>query len=143
MLANAFRYSERRSMAGIRWYSTELDLSTRERGAIELPGALAVVDQYVDDVKPRYTGGEQALAETMFGFCRSDADFIEICVHASDQITLRAELPPGKGLVARLRGATRTERTLDSTDSLKRCVTAYFSMSGEEFGAYLAAGPLR
>ena len=125
----------------MRWYSTARDLSTRERGPIELPAALEVVDGYFDRLKARYPSGEEAVAETTFGFCRSDADFIEICVNAPNAITLRVELPPGKGLLARLRGAMHTELTLDSSESLKRCVAAYFTLGGDEFSAYLAAGP--
>jgi hypothetical protein len=126
-------------MAGIRWYSTAPDLSTQERGTIGLPAALALVDDYLAKLKPGYATGEEALANTMFGFCRSDADFIEVCLHTPTEISLRVELPPAQGLIGKLRGARRAQRTLNSAASLKRCVSAYFTMSGDEFEKYLAS----
>ena len=78
----------------------------------------------------------------MFGFSRARSDFIEICLHSAKEISLTVELPasPTGGLLSRLRGPFRLERTLDSQDSLKRQVSAYFTMAPEHFKAHVQSG---
>jgi len=129
-------------MTTVSWYAMTPDLKTVERGPLDLAAAMAVIDDYVARVKPRYEMAETALAETMFGFSRGPNDFIEICLHAPTQISCTVELPrsPTGGLFARLRGPFRRERTFDSQESLRRYVTAYFAMAPEQFRAHVQAG---
>ena len=127
-------------MAAVSWYTTALDLSIRERGTIELPAALRIVDEYFDRLKPSYASGEEALSETTFGFSRAEDDFIEICLHGPTQISLNAELPASGGFIARLRGPSRKQLSLNSREALKRHVSGYFTLSPEAFRAQLAAG---
>jgi hypothetical protein len=126
-------------MAAIRWYSTAPDLATRERDVVELPAALKVVDAYFDRLKPGYSTGEEALSETTFGFSRNASDFVEICLHAPGEISLSVEFPPSKGFLGKLRGASRKELSVKSREALKRYVSAYFTMSQDEFKAHIAS----
>lgn len=122
-------------MAAITWYTMTPELNVQERGPIDLVAALAAVDQYVARLKATYDSGEEAIAQTMFGFSRAPNDFIEICLHGPRQISVTVELPPPPtgGLFAKLRGPFRRERTFDSADALKRHVAAYFTLTPEEF----------
>ena len=128
-------------MATITWYAMTGGLKAQERGPIDLPAALAVIDQYFTRLRPTYDNGEAALAETMFGFSRARNDFVEICLHTPEKISFTIELPPSPtgGLFAKLRGSFRHERILDSRDVLKRHVTAYFTLAPEQFKAHVQA----
>ena len=128
-------------MAAITWYAIGSDLRPSERGPVGLEAALKVIDDYFARLKPQYETGEAALAETMFGFSRSSNDFIEICLHTPREISFRVEMPssPMGGLLAKLRGSFRREWTLDSVDSLRRHVTAYFTLTPEQFKAQVEA----
>lgn len=128
-------------MASITWYATTQDLTADERGPIELAGALRVVDEYFARLRPFYESGEEALAETKFGFTRDTDDYIDICLHSPTDIAMSVELPvPGDGLI---RGAAESwfsfDQMLDSRDSVKRHVTAYFTLTPEEFKTHLQA----
>src|SRR6267378_6395844 len=68
-------------MTTVSWYAMTPDLKTAERGPLDLAAAMAVIDDYLARLKPRYESGEAALAETMFGFSRGPNDVIEICLH--------------------------------------------------------------
>lgn len=123
------------------WYAMSPELEVQERGPLALPEALAVIDGYFARLKPRYGSGEEALAETTFGFARSAHDFVEIGLHGREEISVAVELPraPGGGLLARLGGSFRHERKLASRDALERLVRAYFTLDPEGFRAHLQA----
>jgi hypothetical protein len=126
-------------MASITWYSITQDLTIDERGPLELSEALRVVDGYSSRLRPHYDSGEVALAETMFGFSRASDDFIEICLHTLREISLDVELPPSPadGAFAGLDGSFQGTLALDSLDSLRRHVTAYFTLTPDEFRTHL------
>ena len=128
-------------MPAITWYAKSSDLRPRYRGPVGLEAALNVIDDYFARLKLPYEAAETALAETMFGFSRASNDFIEICLHAPGEISLTVELPssPIGGLLAKIRGSFRRERTLDSLDSLRRHVTAYFTLTPQQFKAHVKA----
>lgn len=128
-------------MATITWYTMTPELNVQERGPIDLAAALEAIDRYVARLKPAYDSGEEAIAQTMFGFSRAPNDFIEICLHGPRQISVTVELPPppSGGLFAKLRGSFRRERTLASADALKRDVAAYFSLTPEQFKVHCMA----
>jgi hypothetical protein len=129
-------------MTTVSWYAMTPALRTAERGPLDLAAAVGVIDDYLARLKPRYGTAETALAETMFGFCRGRHDFIEICLHTPIQISFTVELPrsPAGGLFAKLRGPFRREWTLDSQELLRRYVTAYFTMTPEQFRAHVQVG---
>lgn len=129
-------------MTAITWYAMSTELNVIERGELDLAAALAIVDDYLARLKPKYDSGEEAIAGTMFGFSRASNDFIEICVHTPQEISLSIELPrsPNSGLFAMFRGPFRRERSLPSRDVLRRHVTAYFTMDPEQLKAHVEAG---
>ena len=129
-------------MTTVSWYAITPGLKTAQRGPLDLAAAMGVIDNYLARLKPRYETGETALAETMFGFSRGSNDSIEICLHTPMQISFTVELPrsPAGGLFAKLRAPFRRERTLNSRESLRRYVTAYFTMAPEQFKAHVQAG---
>jgi len=122
----------------IRWYTIGPDLEIRERGPLELPHALDVVDKHFSILKAHYSSGEQAIAATTFGFARSEDDFIEICVHSADNVSFTTELPASGGWLNRLRGTFRRELKLASRDALRALVTSYFTITQDEFRSRLA-----
>ena len=125
-------------MNAIRWYSVGPELDIREHGPLDLPQALKVVDDHFSALKTHYSSGEHAIAATTFGFTRSDDDFIEICVHAPDSVSVRTELPASRGWLDRLRGTFRRELKLGSRDALHTLVTSYFTMAQDQFRSHLA-----
>lgn len=128
-------------MTAITWYAMNTELNTVERGQLDLPAALLVIDDYIARLKPKYDSGEEAMAQTMFGFSRTSNDFIEICVHTPTEISFKTVLPrsPTGGFLAKLRGSFEREQTLRSRDALRRHVTAYFTMAPEQFKAHVQA----
>jgi hypothetical protein len=128
-------------MAHVAWYAISSDLKRNDRGPVDLNAALTVIDDYFARLQPKYESAEVALAETMFGFSRDSSDFIEVCLHTPTEISFTVELPrsPTRGLLARLRGPFRLERTLASRDTLRQDVTAYFTLTPEQFRAHLAS----
>lgn len=119
----------------IDWYAVTPDLGLSERGPVDLAAALGVVDGYFARLKPRYESGEEALAETMFGFQRATDDMLEICLHRHDHISVHVELPEarGGGLFARFRRGFQHDRELRSRDEVHALVTAYFDLTPEKF----------
>ena len=123
----------------ITWYAVTRDLKPDPRGPLDLAQALRVVDDYASRLRPQYDTGEEALAETMFGFRRDSWDFIEICFHTLRQISVSVSSPPWPldDRSAMLDGVFTWEQTLKSLDVLKGHVTAYFSMEPDAFKRYL------
>ncbi len=68
------------------WYSLDRELKTHEHHAVGVEEALRILLRYVREVRPSYETGEDALASTMFGFSRSDNEFVKFCIHAPDQL---------------------------------------------------------
>jgi hypothetical protein len=56
-------------------------------------------------------------------------------------VNVELPLPPADGLLANRDAWFHWDRTLDSLDSLRRLVTAYFTLSPEAFKSHLQARP--
>jgi hypothetical protein len=108
-------------MTAFTWYAISTELNVIERGELDLCAALAIVDDYLARLKPKYDSGEEAHAQTTFGFSRASNDFIEICVISPQEILFRIELPrsPNAGLLALFRGSFERKRTLPSSEVLR------------------------
>ena len=127
--------------SGIAWYSTNRDLSTEDRGAVDVEAAMDIVRRYFGNLKTHYDSGEEALAATMFGFSRSESDYIELCIHTTTHVALRVEPPPRSsgGVFRRLLRAKAGDIKLGSQGETEQCVREYFQETPESFRLRLAA----
>jgi hypothetical protein len=86
----------------VSWYGMDKRLKPVDHPPVPLDQALEIARRYYANANKFYTTGEEAIAETMFGFTRN-ADktvFIEICMNGIDAISFRHEAPradDGKG----------------------------------------------
>lgn len=123
------------------WYSTNRDLSAEDRGVVDVEAAIGIVRRYFDDLRSHYGSGEEALAATMFGFSRSESDFIELCIHTPTHVALRVEPPPSSsaGLFKRLFRAKTGEIKLSSRAETEQRVREYFQETPANFRLRLTA----
>ncbi len=118
----------------IRWYSTNRDLATEEHGPIGLDEALKIVDRYLTRGRDTFESAEKAIAATMFGFSRSESDFIEICVNGPTEISCKFEAadPNASWFRKLFKGAFQHEEELHSREELVRKVKEFFSTPLDE-----------
>ncbi len=124
----------------IRWYSTDVNLKTIDHEVVDCGKALEIADRYLADLRPRYESGEEALAATMFGFARDDASYMQICIHAPDQIDVEYDFAPiVTSFLRRLarRSSQHSER-LTSRDALRSRIELFFAQSSEGMRRELA-----
>lgn len=117
-------------------YGLSPELQTIEHGPVGLVAAIDVARAVYGRQRASYESGEQALADTMFGFSRGEHDFIELCVNGPDDISVTVELPVrakwgifGKGF--------RDERTVRSLAEVEGWLDRYFKLSHEDIRAAL------
>jgi hypothetical protein len=122
-------------------YGLDEDLETVEHGPVDLAAALEVTRAVYGRQRSFYESGEEALADTMFGFSRAEGDFIEVCVNGLDNISVTVELPRLVGPV-RLETGFRDERTVGSLAEAEAWLERYFTLSHEELRAALRAASL-
>src|SRR5262245_21146714 len=108
-------------------YGLDRQLQIIEHGPVGLPAAVDLTRDVYGRQREFYETGEEALADTMFGFSRGDHDFIEVCVNGRDDISVTIELPIG----------FRDERTVRSLADAETLVHRYFSLSHEDLRAAL------
>ena len=127
--------------SSIGWYSTKRDLSPEDHGAVDVEAAVDIVRRYFGNLKMLYESGEEALAATMFGFSRSESDFIELCVHTTTHVDLRVEPPvrSSGGVFRRLLRPKAGDIKLGSQGETEQCVREYFQETPENFRLRLAA----
>lgn len=116
----------------ISWYSFNEEQNLCEHPPIDLGTALVVVEDYfAHTLKPSFASGEQALAETMFGFSRSPSEFIEVCLNGPSQISYVFELTESdaSGLRKLLGGTFRYETELKSKSELIERVREFYTVS--------------
>jgi hypothetical protein len=108
----------------ISWYSITPNISVQHNEVIDLNGALKIVYEYAED----------ALAETMFGFSRSESEFIEICVDGANQISYKFEYADlgGSWLIKLFGGIYQYEEELDSKEKLVEKVKDFFTKTPQE-----------
>lgn len=127
---------------GICWYGLDTDLHHVDHGALDLNQAYEIVDRYLSQVRPKYEWGEEALAATVFGFCRSDGSWMEICIDALNSIDVYHDFSLIKNRWLRLVGGRRqSDEHLISRDELRGRTRQFFTLSRDAFRDALRADP--
>jgi hypothetical protein len=123
----------------ITWYSLDENLNTQEHEAVSFSQAINVIDQYFAKLKPFYETGEEALANTLFGFSKAETTFIEICIHSLSAISFKFEAPGNDvSWYQKLRKkAHQYEWMLSSREEVIVNVQQFFLRSPEEYREYL------
>ena len=120
-------------------YGIDDQLRTVERGAVSLEQARDVIDAHFSEVKPSYPTGEEALAQTMFGFCKPTGSFVELCIHTLSEISFKFESQVlGRSVLFGL-GSRRYqfEATLRSRADVIAAVERFFVSSDEEYRSFI------
>jgi hypothetical protein len=121
------------------WYTLDKDLTVQDRGTVSLGRALEIFDGVLSRLQPAYASGEEALAETMFGFSRGSGNFVELCVHTTDHVNCQIELPGPSRLGGSL-FARRFEWNRDvRPDEARRLLSDFFDLSPEDLRRALEA----
>jgi hypothetical protein len=125
------------SMNNPNWYSTDENVTVQNRRSVDLEEALAIVQRYYAEVRPFYETFEEAMSATMFGFSRSDEEFIEICMCDPGEISVKIELPvTGTSWIPRfLRAPFQHEETVQSLGAVEERVRQFFTMAPNELKA--------
>jgi hypothetical protein len=125
----------------LRWYSMTSSLETQEHDFVSLEQALEIGRDRYSKAGRKYDKGEDAIADTMFGFFRDEKTFLELCVNGFSDVSLRFETPrTGGSWLNRLTSSTISiEKTLKDPASMEVEITAFFSMSPEQFRKHLDA----
>ncbi len=121
-------------MANPIWYSIDQNLATQEHNPVSLEEALTIARRYFANVRPSYESGEEGLAGTMFGFSRSNNEFVEIGVNGPNEGSVKVELPvPGVSWFRRLLGGSvfQHEETV-SSQAVEVRVREFFALSAED-----------
>jgi hypothetical protein len=118
----------------MRWYSIDKSLSIIEQGTVGKQEAMRIIDDYAERAPTIYEHGEDALAATMFGFCKSEAEFVEISISSADEITLTYEISiPRRILFLRYPKVIRKDRTFHRVVDVKGVVSSFFDMDASSF----------
>lgn len=116
------------------WYSMTSTLAVEKHDPIGLDEALKIVDRYLARSSEKFKTAEEAIAATMFGFSRSESEFIEICVNGPAQISYKLEFanPEASRLGKLFKGAFRREAELHSREELVQKVEEFFTTPSPE-----------
>jgi hypothetical protein len=119
-------------------YGLTPELQTIEHGRVELAAAIDVTRAVYGRQRSSYETGEEALADTMFGFARAKDDFIELCVNGPEAVSITVALPirAGWGIFGQ---SVRAERTVRSLGEAEEWLRRYFTLSHEDMRAALVA----
>ena len=118
----------------IKWYSINKNLSVVEHDVVQKEEAYRIVDEYFSKLKNFYETGEDAIAETMFGFQKSKSEFIEICIHGDTHISFKYEVKkPVKILFFNVPKVIQAERRLHSKEELKTMVSSFYDLGSDEY----------
>jgi hypothetical protein len=121
--------------APVSWYSIDKTLAIVEHGVVRKDEAFLIIDNYYANLKPHYESGEEAIAETSFGFQKADSEFIEICYNSAN-IMFKYEISvPRKIFFVNIPKVIRKERILHSHEELRAMVSAFYELDRH---AYLA-----
>jgi hypothetical protein len=118
----------------ITWYSMDKNLAVVDHESVTKAEAMTIIDDYFTRLRPKYESGEEAIAETMFGFQKSKSEFVEICINGSDAISFKYEVSvPRQILFLSIPKLVQKERTLRSTEEVKAEVAAFFEKDSASF----------
>jgi hypothetical protein len=118
----------------ITWYSMSHNLAVEQHEPVTLSDALKIVDRYLARGSGQPDSGEDAIAATMFGFSRSESDFIEICVSGPNRIAYKFEAAdPNASWLRRLFHVVfQHEEELHSCEEVVQKVREFFTASVDE-----------
>lgn len=122
------------SLGPISWYSINPEINVQYNEVIDLNGALKIVDEYMAKVDTDFKSMDEAISQTMFGFSRSESEFIEICVHGINHISYKFEYadPGGSWFTRFFGGVYQYEEELDSKEELIEKVKNLFIKAPQE-----------
>jgi hypothetical protein len=124
----------------VNWYSIDRNLSVIDRGIATKEDAMHIIEDHFARVKPAYDSGEEALAETTFGFQRSKEEFIEISISSAEQISFRYEISlPRKILFLSFPKILQVEKTLSSKEEVNGVVSLFYDLDSRSFLSRLRA----
>jgi hypothetical protein len=123
----------------ISWYSITTDLNVQENGVVDLEGAFKVVDSYMGKTLLPVYKVEPSISNSMFGFSRSNSEFIEICVYNPTNISYKFEYanPSYSWFKRFFMGAFQYEEDLKSEKELVQKVREFFETPPQEIQARL------
>jgi len=121
----------------VHYYGMDQSFKVVEYGQVSIDQALKVVDERFARLRPKYETGEEAIAETMFGFYREKDTFIEICINGPTEISFKFEVPRSKRFLI-FQSVYQKETTLKSKGELIERIKAFFNLTPEAYKSYLA-----
>lgn len=120
----------------VHYYGMDQSLKVVEHGQVSIDQALKIVDERFARLRPKYETGEEAIAETMFGFHRAKDTFIEICINGPTEISFKFEVPKSKGFLI-FQNVYQKETTLKSKEELVERIKSFFNLTPEAYKHYL------
>jgi hypothetical protein len=107
------------------------DLQICKHPPVDLERAIQIVEEYCSRSTTQFEDAEQAIAETMFGFSRSESEFIEIGINGPEQISYKFEYadPDASWLRTVFGGTFQFEKELRSKAELIQRVQEFFELT--------------
>ncbi len=78
-------------MTIINFYRFDYNLNKIDLGQCDIDRALQTFNESCQMAQIEFKSGEEALAETSFGLCKSKVDFIEIACNGEDDISIHTD----------------------------------------------------
>lgn len=125
-------------MTELAWYSIDKKGKTQDHPPVKLEEAIEIARKYYANAEQKFASGEEALAETMFGFMRDKTTFIELCVNGPADISCRFEMPK-KPDAKFFKGVFQRQTLLASIEEVERTVTDFFTREPMHFRERRAA----
>jgi hypothetical protein len=118
----------------ITWYSMNRELEVEQHEAIGLDEARNLVDRYLARANEKFSSAEDAIAATLFGFSRSESEFIEIGVNSPTRISYKLEIadPEASWFHKLFKGVYRHEEELHSREELVQKIQEFFTTPVQE-----------
>ena len=122
------------SEAKIPWYSMNSNLALEEHDPVDFTQAVKIAEGYLARGGLKFKTGEEAIAATTFGFSRSSAEFIEICVHGVAHISFKFEAPDTSTpwFLKPWKGVFQHQEELGSRETLVQRIEAFYTHSTDE-----------
>ena len=122
------------------WYSIDGNLSLTQRGAVTKQEAMRIIEEYSKRRAETFESGEDSLAATLFGFQKSETEFVEICFSSTDESSFTYEISiPRKILFMSFPMVTRAEKSFRRVEDVKTAVSSFYDMDSASFLSLLDA----
>jgi hypothetical protein len=120
----------------IHHYGIDTDQMTQDFGEITVTAAIAAINEKYNNLRSYYENEEIALTETMFGFSRSNSDFIEISLHTRNEIHFKYERALTKRFLL-FQKLFVHEDIITNLQTLVDRTKRFFEMKADDFQSYL------